>query len=239
MIARLLAYFLLLLNPWQQPMGYSGGGGGYTGPVISNTQSQICTALTCTTLNFSPSPASGNLIYVTTNIFASTSQCTSTTKPTDTLGSTWTYINTAVDTVNFSFCSYYTVTSSGGTDAVTCHVNTGAGGYDCFAFLVTGNAASPLDTNCINTVGASTSGTGTNNMTCSASVTPAQSNELFLGYTNAESGTMSNGSLITFYNISADNGIFYQQQAAATITPAVTLNTSGVKYAIIVASFHK
>jgi hypothetical protein len=76
-------------------------------------------------------------------------------------------------------------------------------------------------------------------MPCSTSVTPSQGNTLFVGYASAESGTLSNGSLLTFVNLAADNGISYQQTALATITPAVTLNTSGVKFAIQVQSFHK
>jgi hypothetical protein len=239
MIARLAVYLWLLLNVWQQPMGYGGqGAAGYTGPLISNVKNLFCGGSTaCTVANFSPNPATNNVIFVATVNFSAVA-CNS-SPPTDTLGNTYSFINTTSDVVSTGVCAHYAISSSGGTDAVTCHAPSSSS-IDCWAALVTGNNASvPLDTNCIDTAGTATSGTGTNNMPCSTSITPASNDELYIGYATASSGTPSNGSLLTFYNLAVDDGIFYQQHTAATITPAVTLNTSGVKYVIVVAVFKK
>jgi hypothetical protein len=240
MIARLLIYFALLLNPWQQPMGYGGhGAAGYTGPIISNVKNLFCsTSTACTVANFSPNPATNNVIFVATVTFTGGVACSS-TPPTDTLGNTYNTVNSTSDVVSTALCGHYAISSSGGTDAVTCHAASSTS-IDCWAALITGNNASvPLDTNCIDTAGTATSGTGTNNLACTSAVTPASNDELYIGYATASSGTPSNGSLLTFYNIAVDDGIFYQQHTAATITPAVTLNTSGVKYVIVVAVFKK
>jgi hypothetical protein len=237
MIARLLLYFALLLNPWQQPMGYGGqGAGGYTGPTISNVQTNFCTGsvTSCAVANFSPSPASGNLIFVAESPLGGPS-CSS-NPPTDTLGNSFGLVSSVSNNTNANLCTFNVITSSSGTDAVNCHSSAG-GQLDCWAALVTASGGTiTLDTNCKNTNGSTTVGSGTDNMKCNAAVTPAQGNELYIGYAN-DGGTNSNGSLLKYYGVG--NGIYYQQTTAATITPAATVACSSCLYTMTAASYHK
>lgn len=212
---------------------------GYTGPTIVDRQSLFCSTVTsCTVGNFSTNPTSGKLIFVQTLAgFGGT--CTG-TNPTDTLGNSYGFIQSTTDLANEVMCTYYTVSGSSGTDAVTCR-NSASANIFCEAALITGNAASPLDSSCKDTDGTTTSGTGTNNMKCNSptTMTVSQNNELFIGCSWAGSGTESNGSLLTYLNVSASNMASYQQQTIATITPATTLSTSGTKYIILISAFHK
>jgi hypothetical protein len=181
---------------------------------------------------FPANPSTGSLIVV----FQFNGGSAACSAPTDTLGNS----AVAISSGTFSggtMCDYYLIVAAGGADTVTCNAGGAATQLGCDAVNVSGNAtSSPLDQTC--TASGGTTGSGSDNMVCSAPITPGENNELVVAWsvTSVAAG-VSAGTNFTMIDAGNQNGEYYRQSTSATITPAQTAATSGVGYGFVAASF--